>query len=153
MGSNIGNPKENIEAAIQKISNIDGIKVESIASLYLTKAWGKTDQQNFVNTAIKTVTSYEPLELLEIFQKIEEQLGRIKTEKWGPRLIDIDILLYSDVVVNEPLLTIPHPFITQRSFVMAPLNEINSEISVPKLGKLQNYMDEDQLKSDILEIF
>lgn len=153
MGSNIGNPKNNIEAAIQEISNTDGITVESIASLYLTKAWGKTDQQNFVNTVIKIVANHKPLELLEVFQKIEVQLGRVKTEKWGPRLIDIDILLYEDAVVNEPLLFIPHPYLTQRSFVLAPLNELNADISIPKLGKLEKYIDQEQLDADILEVF
>lgn len=153
LGSNIGNPMENIEAAIQEISNSVDIKVEKVASLYLTKAWGKTDQQNFVNTAIIIKTNHKPIKLLELFQKIEKQLGRVKIEKWGPRLIDIDILLYGQLVVNEPLLKIPHPYLTQRSFVLAPLHELNEGLMIPELGKIENFIDEKQLKEDILEVF
>ncbi len=85
-------------------------------------------------------------------QTIEKSMGRVKTEKWGPRLIDIDILLYADFVVNTPQLTLPHPYICERSFVLAPLYELNPRIFIPKLGRLNEISDDKQRKEGIIRL-
>jgi len=141
-----------IKKAISAISNTSDIELIKTAPLYLTKAWGKTDQDDFINTAIEVKTSLTANELLNCLQDIEIKLGRVQTVKWGPRIIDIDILMYSDIVVNQPQLTIPHPYILQRSFVIAPLLALNSEISLPELGKIANHIDEKWLKSEIIAV-
>lgn len=152
MGSNLGKTHENLKNSIKHISDIRGIQILKSASLYFTKAWGNTNQPDFVNTVIEIKTSLTPEKLLRDLQKIENQMGRIRDEKWGPRLIDIDILLYANNVVNQPHLVIPHPYLTQRSFVLAPLFELNNEISIPKLGKLESYIDVEQFKKEITEV-
>ncbi|MCF6318575.1 MAG: 2-amino-4-hydroxy-6-hydroxymethyldihydropteridine diphosphokinase [Proteobacteria bacterium] len=135
------------------IAHVKGTEVSKTSCLYLTKAWGKTDQQDFINAVIEIKTKLSPQVLLQEFQKIEVELGREKIEKWGPRIIDIDILLYSDIVVNQPHLTIPHPYLTQRSFVLVPLHELNPELVLPKLGKLADFIDPDATVKEIIKVF
>lgn len=153
MGSNIGDSEANIKNAIIAISNLKGIDVCKTSKLYLTKAWGKVDQQDFVNAVVEIKTHLSAKNLLHEFQRIESKLGRKKIEKWGPRIIDIDILLYADVVVNQPQLTIPHPYLTQRSFVLAPLYELNPHLMLPKLGRLEDFIDKKVIAKEIIEIF
>lgn len=90
--------------------------------------------------------------MLLLLQGIETSMGRLKIEKWGPRIIDIDILLYANNVVKQPHLTIPHPYITERSFVLAPLYELNPQLLIPKMGKITKFIDDDKLEKDIIEI-
>ena len=153
MGSNIGDSKANIKDAISAISKIKDIEICKTSKLYLTKAWGKVDQQDFVNAVIEIKTRLSAKNLLHEFQQIEIKLGREKIEKWGPRIIDIDILLYADVVVNQPQLIIPHPYLTQRSFVLAPLYELNPNLMLPKLGKLEDFINQEVIAKDIIEVF
>ncbi len=153
LGSNIGNSEGNIKNAIAAISHLKGTEVSKKSCLYLTKAWGKTDQQDFINAVIEIKTKLSAQALLQEFQKIEAELGRQKIEKWGPRIIDIDILLYSDIVVNQPHLTIPHPYLTQRSFVLVPLYELNPELVLPKLGKLTDFIDPEVVGKEIIKVF
>ncbi len=152
LGSNIGDTQENIKAAIQHISELHNVKLMKVARLYLTKAWGKTDQDDFVNTVIKVSTTLKPKTLLTKVQEIETEMGRVEAEKWGPRLIDIDILLYSNNVVNQPHLTIPHPHMTKRSFVLAPLNEISPNLVIPKAGNISKYIDKKEQDKEIIAI-
>lgn len=152
LGSNIGDSQQNVQAAIEHISQDKDINLENTAGLYLTKAWGKTDQQDFINTVIEIRTNLSPLNLLKRLQTIEKNLGRKKVEKWGPRIIDIDILVYGDFVVKLPQLSIPHPYITSRAFVLVPILEINPQITIPYYGKLHGYLDEDMKNNDILTI-
>jgi len=152
LGSNIGDGTDNLTQAIAHISNTLGIELTLCASYYRTKPWGKLDQQDFINTVIEINTHLNPQELLIEMQNIELIMGRIKSEKWGPRLIDIDILLYSDSVVNQPHLKIPHPFLTERSFVLIPLFEINQALFIPNKGDIGDYIDKNPIKSGILKI-
>jgi 2-amino-4-hydroxy-6-hydroxymethyldihydropteridine diphosphokinase len=148
----MGNAQANVEKAIQEIKKINGVSVIKVASLYLTKAWGLTDQQDFINTAVSLNTKLTAIELLNAFQNIENKMGRVRHEKWGPRVIDIDILLYSDFVVNQQRLTIPHPYILERNFVIVPLLELNQEVSVPNKGKLCDLVSNIEINRDILII-
>lgn len=120
--------------------------------MYLTKAWGLTDQNDFINTVISINTTLKATELLDAFQAIEKAMGRVRHEKWGPRIIDIDILLYADSVVNQQRLSIPHPYILERNFVIVPLLELNQEVNIPNKGKLCDLINKKEIKRDILQL-
>lgn len=134
LGSNIGDKKVYLEEAIEKIGKIDKTEVISISSFYITKPWGKINQADFINIVIKIITSLTPLDLLESLQNIEMNMGRQDNGRWGPRIIDIDILLYGDEVIHTEELTIPHLHMKERLFVLVPLQEINPNLIFPDDG-------------------
>lgn len=124
LGSNLGNREKQIADALKLIAERVG-EILQTSSIYETEAWGKTDEPGFLNLAIEVDTVHKPLHLLETVLKIEADLGRVRYEKWGSRLIDIDIILYGDEVVTfENRLQIPHPEMQHRKFVLLPLSEI-----------------------------
>lgn len=124
LGSNLGNREQYLSNAIDAINkNAGSICLKS--SIYETEAWGKTDQPGFLNLAIAIETRLTPIQLLESVLHIEADLGRVRHEKWGARMIDIDIIFYEDQIVNdENILIIPHPEMQNRKFVLEPLAEI-----------------------------
>ena len=126
LGSNVGDREENINRAISLLS--EKIKNIKVASFYETEPVGYTKQNKFINTALEGYTELSPLELLKFCQKVEKKVGRIYRFKWGPREIDIDILLYGDLKINSPDLKVPHPLMLDREFVMKPLKELNPDI-------------------------
>lgn len=134
LGSNMGAKVTNIKNAVEAIGAIEGIGVIKTSSLYATEPWGKKDQAGFINAAVEIVTSLTPGQLLERLQEIEIKMGRQPSEKWGPRIIDIDILLFGDEVLESRKLTVPHPHMRNRLFVLIPLEEINSAIRFPDDG-------------------
>lgn len=134
LGSNKGNRAENLRKARLKIRGEMGMIMES-SKVYQTVAWGKTDQQDFYNQVIRLSTALSPDELLKALSTIEQQFGRDRTEKWGPRAIDIDILFYRNEVINKKDLIIPHPGIVHRRFTLVPLNEIAPDLLHPSLKK------------------
>lgn len=127
LGSNLGEREKNCEEAIRLIGE-SGITVISRSSMYETEPWGVKDQPMFINMVICVRTEREPSELLRELKVVEKKMGRNETKKWGPRIIDLDILLYDDITVDEPDLKIPHPYMFDRDFVMKPLSEIAPEI-------------------------
>jgi len=130
LGTNLGDKSQNLVNAMALIGeNIGAVRQKS--SVYKTAAWGKTDQPDFFNIAIEVVTVLTPLEVLQMTQQIEKRMGREKREHWGERLIDIDILLFEDIRVNTPALTIPHPELINRRFALVPLNEIATTLIHP----------------------
>ena len=134
LGSNEGNRKENLETARQFIAFRCG-EIVSRSSLYETEAWGIKEQNSFLNQAICVFTHLAPTDLLHTLKSIEKQTGRTDTIKWGPRVIDIDILFYENDVIDTPELKIPHPFIQERRFTLTPLNEIAATFIHPVLKK------------------
>lgn len=124
LGGNLGNRFKNISEALKAIViNIGEIELES--SIYETKAWGKFEQPDFLNIAVKVNTVLTPHEVLKECQKIETQFGRLRKEKWGERTMDIDIIFFNDLVLSDSdILSIPHPLLQIRKFVLLPLNEI-----------------------------
>ena len=124
LGSNMGNRKTYLTRAIDGLATHRFIDVETVSAIYETPPWGTTDQRAFLNAAVLIRTGLTPRVLLETILGIERALGRIRGELWGPRTIDIDILLYGDRTVDEPGLTIPHPRIQDRAFVLLPLVDI-----------------------------
>jgi 2-amino-4-hydroxy-6-hydroxymethyldihydropteridine diphosphokinase len=135
LGSNLGNRQEILEKAIDLIQKNVGVII-SQSKNYETKAWGKTDQPDFLNIAIEIETNLMPLEVLAKTQAIENQLGRVRLEKWGARLIDIDIIFYGQEIIDIPhRLHIPHPLVQERAFALEPLAEIAPDFIHPIFGK------------------
>ncbi len=124
LGSNLGDKADNIETAIGLLTDRGDIRLVARSRNFATEPWGKTDQDWFVNACISVATVLPARALLERCQEIERRMGRIPTEKWGPRIIDLDLLIYRDSVVREPDLVLPHPHIKDRAFVLAPLMDI-----------------------------
>lgn len=132
IGSNLGDKEGNCKTAIERLSG-NGITVKKISSPYRTKPWGVEDQPDFVNMAVKAETSINPSELLTILKAIEKEMGRQDGVHWGPRLIDLDLLFYDDLVISCDKLAIPHPLLHKREFVLLPLAEIAAEFVHPVL--------------------
>ncbi|MDY6863629.1 MAG: 2-amino-4-hydroxy-6-hydroxymethyldihydropteridine diphosphokinase [Thermodesulfobacteriota bacterium] len=134
VGSNKGDLLQNYENAIKKISLIDKIKILKKSSLYKTEPWGYTEQKWFINGVIKISTSFMPLDLLNSLKNIEQESGK-KSFKWGPRIIDLDVLFYNQEIIETPEIKIPHPFLHLRNFVIIPLCEIEPDFNHPVLKK------------------
>ncbi len=131
IGSNLGSPLENCERSLTRLEEHPKIKVTARSSFYETEPVGPKDQSWFVNAAAQVTTDLEPLALLDALLAIEGGMGRVRNEKWGPRIIDLDILLYEDRVLNSTRLEIPHPEMIQRRFVLAPLAELAPDLVHP----------------------
>jgi 2-amino-4-hydroxy-6-hydroxymethyldihydropteridine diphosphokinase len=132
IGSNLGDREFNCKQAIGFLRQ-KGITVSKESSLYETKPWGLRDQPLFLNMAIEIETDLKPFELLSTLKDIENEMGREETFLWGPRIIDLDILLYDNYIVNEKGLRIPHPHMQDREFVLRPLCEIAGDVPHPLL--------------------
>lgn len=132
IGTNVGHRELNIENCILLIRDKIG-DVKSVSSIYETEPWGVEGQDNYYNIVLKVETSLYPLSLLQSVQQIENDIGRIRIEKWGSRIIDVDILFYDDYVFFMDNLIIPHPYIAKRNFVLEPLSEISPDLIHPKL--------------------
>jgi 2-amino-4-hydroxy-6-hydroxymethyldihydropteridine diphosphokinase len=123
IGSNTGDKEENCREAIDKLGKSCG-NIKKISSLHITEPWGLRDQPSFVNMAVSIETDLDPENLLRALKSIETGMGREEAIKWGPRCIDLDILVYDDLVMKTDSLTIPHPMLHRRKFALAPLEEI-----------------------------
>ena len=134
IGGNMGDRLQNLHQAIALLSASCGPVIQQSA-VYETAAWGKTDQAAFLNQALLLKTLLTPQELITTILSVEEQLGRRRMEKNGPRVIDIDIIFYNDLVTHEPHLTIPHPQLQNRRFVLVPLVELAPDFVHPLLHK------------------
>jgi 2-amino-4-hydroxy-6-hydroxymethyldihydropteridine diphosphokinase len=108
-----------------------GIEVQKKSSLYETEPWGVEDQPRFMNMAVQIETTLKPHDFLRLLKDIENELGRQESRRWGPRVIDLDILLFNELVLNEKDLQIPHPYLHEREFVLRPLNEIAPDVIHP----------------------
>jgi 2-amino-4-hydroxy-6-hydroxymethyldihydropteridine diphosphokinase len=130
LGSNVGDGVHNIDEAISRLTS--GAKLELVArsKLYRTAPWGVTDQAAFVNACISVRTSLTPRHLLERCLGVENAMGRVRTLRWGPRIIDVDILTYGALTVDEPDLVIPHPRIAERAFVLIPLKDVAPDLRI-----------------------
>ena len=127
LGSNIGNKEENIEKAYDELNRI-GIETVAKSSVHITPAYGVTDQADFANSVILGKTDFSPEELLKKLKETEILLGRYKTFRWGPRVIDIDIIFYDNILYESDTLIIPHKDYKNRSFVLNPMEEIKDQI-------------------------
>lgn len=135
LGSNLGDRLGFIQQAVQMLDFHDAVKILETSSFYETEPYGIKDQDWFINAAVKISTTLTPVEMLRVCQHIEEKLGRKREMKWGPRVIDLDILLYNDEIIADDILTIPHPATYDRACCIVPLLEIAEELIHPILQK------------------
>jgi len=133
LGTNLGDRLANLRTAIEGLAPDVTMLAES--HIYETPPWGYEDQPSFLNMVVKAETDLEPAALLMFLKKLEVDLGREKSVRWGPRLIDLDILFYDDLIIESPPLVIPHPRLHERGFVLAPLADVAAEFIHPVLGK------------------
>ena len=130
IGGNLGDPRKTMAEALRHLDNSDGVSVEDVSCLYLTPPWGKTDQPDFFNAAAKIKTTLAARALLDLCLQTELELKRVRTERWGPRAIDIDLLWYEGISFREEGLEIPHPRMLERAFVLLPLADIAPELDL-----------------------
>lgn len=133
LGTNLGERTANLKATVAALSPL--IVVSQTSPVYETPPWGLTDQPAFLNMVLKGETTLPPQELLDRLKRLEIELGRVPGPHWGPRKIDLDILFYDEIVLTSPGLTIPHPHLHERAFVLVPLADLAPELVHPVLGK------------------
>lgn len=137
LGSNLDHPQAQVERAFGELGALDESLLVARSSLYRTRPFGPVEQPDFVNAVAGILTRLEPAALLAELKVLEQRLGREKpVVRWGPRRIDLDLLVHGSSRIDEPGLTVPHPGIAERAFVLAPLAEIAPELEVPGLGRV-----------------
>lgn len=124
VGTNMGDRAGNIIRALYELHVLDGVQIVQVSGLYNTEPVGNVEQDDFLNAVVELQTAYLPEELLKALQKIEQKMGRVRKTHWGPRIIDLDILCMGNVIMNTKSLTLPHPEIGKRCFVLAPFCEL-----------------------------
>lgn len=130
LGTNMGDRYEYISKACDLLNNHEDIDIVKKSKIYETKAWGYTEQADFLNICLQVNTSLDEYELLNVCQKIEEELNRKRIIRWGPRTIDVDILFFNDKISDDENLLLPHPRIKDRAFVLIPLMDLNSKLFI-----------------------
>lgn len=132
LGSNLGDREGNLRAALRGLG--PEVRIQSISSLYETAPAGVKEQPDFLNLVVMGETALRPHQLLAHLKAIEQRVGRTATYRWGPRIVDVDIILYGDLVLETPILTIPHREMARRAFVLIPLAEIAPDYIHPRMG-------------------
>lgn len=147
LGSNLGDRRDSLERAVRRLEETAGVRVTKVSSVYRSAPLGVTEQPEFANLALEAHTALAPRVLLEAVKGIERALGRTPGERWGPRVIDIDILMYDSLSVEDDDLVLPHPRMEERAFVIVPLAEIAPELTLPsgrRVAELANALQEEQ---------
>jgi 2-amino-4-hydroxy-6-hydroxymethyldihydropteridine diphosphokinase len=141
LGSNLGDSRQHVRDAVQALGRLAGTRVLALSRLYLTPPWGVVEQPPFVNAVAAIETSLEPRPLLDALLETERAFGRIRDgNRWGPRILDLDLLLHDNHVCSDPELTLPHPHIGQRAFVLLPLADLSPELDIPGQGKVADLL-------------
>jgi 2-amino-4-hydroxy-6-hydroxymethyldihydropteridine diphosphokinase len=140
LGSNLAKPVAQVSEAIQELAALPECSLQAVSSLYSSKPVGPQDQDDFVNAVVKLSTSLTAHELLSSLQNIENAHQRLRERHWGPRTLDLDILLYGDQIIQDDRLCIPHAEMKNRSFVLIPLYEIAAQLTIPGMGELKELM-------------
>ncbi len=141
LGSNLSHPIKHILDAFCQIDKLDNVVISKLSSLYKTKPIGPQDQNDYINAVAIVKTKLMPIDLLFALQGIEREHQRKRSVKWGPRSLDLDILLFGKLVMNTRDLIIPHPELVNREFVLIPLLEVtNQDFTIPKYGKINKYI-------------
>jgi 2-amino-4-hydroxy-6-hydroxymethyldihydropteridine diphosphokinase len=139
LGANLGQKEVTILRAVDELAAVDGIEVLELSRLRETEPVGVVDQPPFLNGAVALETRLSPWELLDVMLRIEQDLGRVRDEtRWGPRTIDLDLLVYGGEVLDEPGLHVPHPRLHERRFALEPLADLEPELEIPGLGKVSD---------------
>jgi 2-amino-4-hydroxy-6-hydroxymethyldihydropteridine diphosphokinase len=127
LGGNVGDKRGNLDRAVERLAAVPGVRLVARSGYYRTEPWGFTDQDWFLNACVAVETTLAPEALLAACLAVEQELGRRRAERWGPRIIDLDILYFDDLTLDEPGLEVPHPRLLERAFVLAPLAEIRPD--------------------------
>ena len=130
LGTNMGDRLEYLNSACILLSEYENINITKKSKIYETKAWGYTDQADFLNMCLEINTSLDEFQLLEICGQVEQKLDRKRIIRWGPRTIDVDILFFNDIILNNEKFSIPHPRISERAFVLIPLMDLNTNLVI-----------------------
>jgi 2-amino-4-hydroxy-6-hydroxymethyldihydropteridine diphosphokinase len=141
IGSNMGDRLENLSDAVREFAGTPGVHFVRSSSVYETAPVGGPEQGDYLNAVVEISTELEPHALLEVLQRIENELGRARAERFGPRTIDLDLLLYGDEEIDDPDLTVPHPRMRERAFVVVPLVELGAGDALPKGRPLEPVTD------------
>ena len=140
LGTNMGDRLEYLNSACILLSEYENINITKKSKIYETKAWGYTDQADFLNMCLEINTSLDEFQLLEVCGQVEQKLNRKRIIRWGPRTIDVDILFFNDIILNNEKLSIPHPRISERAFVLIPLMDLNTNLVI-KNKTIDVYLD------------
>jgi 2-amino-4-hydroxy-6-hydroxymethyldihydropteridine diphosphokinase len=141
LGANLGPREVTLLRAVDLLAAVDGVEVVAVSQLYETEPVGVVDQPVFLNGAVALDTTLSARELLEALLGIERELGRVREERWGPRTVDLDLLVFGDERVDEPGLRVPHPRLGERRFALEPLAELDPELVVPGLGRVSDALE------------
>lgn len=138
LGSNLDDPEAQLQRAVDALRELPGLRLAAVSHVYRSAPLGPPGEQpDYLNATLAAITDLPPLELLDALQAIEDAQGRQRTERWGPRTIDLDLLLYGEQRIDEPRLKVPHPAMAERNFVLVPLTDIcNPALELPGLGEL-----------------
>jgi 2-amino-4-hydroxy-6-hydroxymethyldihydropteridine diphosphokinase len=134
VGANLGPREETLRRAVDLLARADGVEVVGVSELRETDPVGVVDQPPFLNGAVSVETTLSPRALLDLLLEVERSLGRVRGERWGPRVVDLDLLVYGIEVLDEPGLHVPHPRLHERRFALEPLAEMNPELEIPGRG-------------------
>ena len=135
LGANLRHPVMQLKRAVRCLGQSEGIEVRKTSSFYRTRPWGNEDQDDFINAVVQIETGLAPLALLHVLQSIENSMGRQRSgHRWGPRVIDIDLLLFADETVHSTELVVPHPRMHERAFVLLPLYALDASMKIPGWG-------------------
>ena len=140
LGGNLGDPAATLGAALQALDEVQGTRLLRASRLYRTPAWGVEQQPDFINEVVMLETRLGAPALLESLFVIERRHGRVREaeQRWGPRTLDLDLLLYGDAMIDEPGLRVPHPYLHERAFALLPLLEIAADVEIPGRGLARN---------------
>ena len=142
IGSNLGDREGNLRRAVELLSAEDGVDVTGVSEIRETDPVGPVEQGPFLNGVVRVETDLTPRQLLQRLLGVEEHLGRVRAERWGPRTIDLDLLLYDDLYVDEPGLTVPHPRLHERRFALEPLADLAPSLEIPGNGSISTLLAE-----------
>ena len=139
LGSNLAGPREQVELGLAALARLPGTRLQQRSHLYRGAPWGVRDQPDFVNAVAAIQSGLTPRELMSALLDIERSFGRErKADRWGPRILDLDLLLYADCTIDEPGLHVPHPHLHERAFVLLPLAEIATHLKIPGHGSISD---------------
>ena len=140
LGANLGDAADTLREAVEALDHREGITVREVSRFYRTPAWGREDQPDFINAVALLETSLTPRALLERLLAVETEFGRhrVDGERWGPRTLDLDLLLYGDAVIDAPGLRVPHPHLHERAFALLPLLEIWPDVAIPGVASVRD---------------
>jgi 2-amino-4-hydroxy-6-hydroxymethyldihydropteridine diphosphokinase len=141
LGSNLQQPVAQLREALNRLGEAEGLEILKTSSFYQTPPWGDEEQDDFINAAVLVETNLDPMPLLGVLQSIENVMGRQRnSRRWGPRLIDIDLLLYANHQYRSDELELPHPRMHERAFVLMPLSELDATLEIPGLGAIEKLL-------------